>query len=64
MYIWLEKHNLPHGIAVAGHQNTYGGGVYGDAFLVKFNPAGVRQWATYYGGNGDDVWYSCAVDLW
>ena len=43
------------------HQFTYGGGVY-DAYLVKFNAAGVRQWATYYGGTGDETGYSCAVD--
>jgi hypothetical protein len=42
-------------IATAGsHQSLHGGSSY-DAFLVKFNAAGVRQWGTYYGGNGDDV---------
>jgi hypothetical protein len=54
-------------IAVGGHQNTYGGGslgscIYGDAFLVKFNSAGVRQWATYYGGSEDEQGSSCALD--
>ena len=43
------------GIATTGaHQTTYGGGNY-DAFLVKFNSSGVRQWGTYYGGTGDDM---------
>ena len=51
-------------IASGGHQNTYsGGGLFsGDAFLVKFNSAGVRQWATYYGGTDDEFGNSCAVD--
>jgi gliding motility-associated-like protein len=47
-------------IASGGHQNTFGGGW--DAFLVKFNSAGVRQWATYYGGTVNDDGRSCAVD--
>ena len=52
-------------IATAGsHQSNYGGGIanYGDAFLVKFNSAGIRQWGTYYGGGGADIGYSCATD--
>lgn len=48
-------------IASGGHQNTFGGGPY-DAFLVKFNANGVRQWGTYYGGTDVDLAYSCAVD--
>ena len=44
--------NSTTGIATTGaHQTTYGGGYY-DAFLVKFNSSGVRQWGTYYGGTG------------
>ena len=39
-------------------QVGYGGGTY-DAALVKFNSAGVRQWATEYGGTGTD--YATAV---
>jgi hypothetical protein len=48
-------------IAANGYQNTYGGGSY-DAYLVKFNSAGVRQWGTYYGGVGYDEGRSCALD--
>ena len=47
-------------IASGGYQNTYAGGF--DAFLVKFNSLGVRQWATYYGGNGSEFGNACAVD--
>jgi hypothetical protein len=43
------------------HQTSYGAGLY-DAFLVKFNASGVRQWGTYYGSGGNDMARSCATD--
>ncbi len=42
------------------HQTIFGG--ITDAFLVKFNNSGVRQWGSYYGGNGGDYAFSCAID--
>jgi hypothetical protein len=47
--------------STGAHQTAYGGGV-NDAFIVKFNASGVRQWGSYYGGSGDDLGYSCSID--
>lgn len=49
-------------IATAGaHQVTLNGGA--DAFLVKFNSNGVRQWGTYYGGaNNEEYNVSCVAN--
>lgn len=48
-------------IASGGYQNTFGGGS-ADGFLVKFDSAGTRLWATYYGGSDEDKFYSVATD--
>ncbi|WEK17926.1 MAG: SBBP repeat-containing protein [Candidatus Pedobacter colombiensis] len=37
----------------AVHQSAFAGGSE-DAFIAKFNSTGLRQWGTYYGGNGSD----------
>lgn len=49
------------GIATAG---TYQTAVSGstDAFIAKFNSAGVRQWGSYFGGADTEEGYSVAVD--
>lgn len=48
------------GIASGGHQNTMAGNH--DAYLVKFNAAGIRVWGTYYGGTGLDGGQEVATD--
>jgi hypothetical protein len=48
-------------IAFNGHQNMLASDR--DAFLAKFGPSGELQWATYYGGNGDDWGFCCAADV-
>lgn len=48
------------GISESGFQNDLGG--ENDAFLVKFNADGTREWATYYGGDQEDYAYSVATD--
>ncbi|MEO6302628.1 MAG: hypothetical protein ABIP51_05610, partial [Bacteroidia bacterium] len=55
-------------IATPGsHQPVQGGGFAGpgtsDAYLVKFDPNGVRIWGTFYGGVGVEWAYSCATDV-
>ncbi|MDP1728216.1 MAG: PKD domain-containing protein [Bacteroidota bacterium] len=52
------------GIATAGsHQSTFGNGSStGDAFLMKFNASGVKQWGTYIGGSGDDYGDGIAIE--
>ncbi len=44
-----------------GFQNTYGGGV-SDAYLIKYDPAGIRIWATYYGDIYDSMGNSLVID--
>lgn len=53
--------NLSTGLATVGaHQTAITSGY--DGILVKFNSMGVREWATYYGGNGIDFTHGCATD--
>lgn len=42
-------------------QTNYGGGTY-DIAILKFNAAGVRQWATWYGGINTDFGTALASD--
>lgn len=47
-------------IASGGFQNTKS--VVRDGYLVKFNKDGVRQWGTYYGGDGSDGAFGVEID--
>jgi len=51
--------NLP--VLAGGYSQIYGGG-WEDAFVVKFNSAGTRLWACYYGGNDWDQGKGIATD--
>lgn len=59
-FIYLAGMTTSSNLAFNGYQSTINGG--GDLFLVKFNSSCVRQWATYYGGNGGDMIDNCVVD--
>lgn len=43
------------------YQSVFAGGNT-DAYLVKFNQHGLRHWATYYGGSGDDEGLNIDLD--
>jgi hypothetical protein len=49
------------GIATPGSYQPLTGISY-DAYVVKFNTTGVRQWGTYYGGASADYGFACAID--
>jgi hypothetical protein len=50
------------GITTLGGWQTVFGGNDRDMFLVRFNASGVRQWATYWGGNSVDDFNALGCD--
>jgi len=59
--VYLGGYSNAPDIASGGYQNTFAGGGK-DGFLVKFDTAGNRLWATYYGGNNEDIGHNVATD--
>lgn len=51
----------PNNVATAGsHDAVYNSG--DDGLLVKFSPAGVRSWGTYFGGPSSEWWQRVEAD--
>ncbi len=48
-------------LAFNAYQNKFGGGSF-DAFLMKYNSAGIPQFFTFFGGSGGEFGHSCSVD--
>ena len=61
IYIIGYTQNTSNISSTGAHQDSLGGN--NDAFIVKFNTNGVRQWATYYGGTGNDIGVGISTDL-
>ena len=62
VYICGQANSTANIATPGSHQPTKSGGA--DGFLVKFNSSGVRQWGTYYGGNGNsDRSHYCNTDI-
>lgn len=49
-------------VSAGAHQTVFGGGAFKDAYLVKFDSTGARQWATYYGGSNEDIGFALSCD--
>ena len=62
LYVTGETYSsdLPTQTLSGAYNQAYGGD--GDAFILKFNSSGVRQWATYYGGAGHEIGFSIYTD--
>lgn len=54
VYITGNTNSITSIATTSSFQSTKVGTVNDDVFVAKFNSIGVRQWGTYYGGNGND----------
>jgi len=62
--IWVTgTTNSPDFPMRGGLDTTYnGGGLYGDAFVVKMTSTGRPTWSSFFGGSGDDAGQSIGID--
>lgn len=60
--IYLSGTTISPGLATVGAAQTSLGGGSWDAFVVKFDTGGFRQWCTYLGGNGTEYGASIFTD--
>lgn len=60
--IVIGNTNSTTAIATFGARQTIFGSGSSDAFISKFNTSGVRQWATYFGGNSSEDGNGIATD--
>lgn len=62
-YVYISgTTNSSSGIATTGsHKSIFSGGINSDAFLVKFDSTGLRQWGTYYGDTAVDACYGMDI---
>ncbi len=63
--VWVggtAQNGMPLQTLAGAYNQPFLGGI-SDAFLLKFSMAGVRLWATYYGGPGTDVCKGIHSDL-
>jgi hypothetical protein len=51
-------------VGITTSSNNIASGPFGgfDAFIAKFNSAGIRLWANFYGGPQSDYGSSCSID--
>ncbi|MBL7719528.1 MAG: T9SS type A sorting domain-containing protein [Flavipsychrobacter sp.] len=62
IYLAGKTNSLTNIATVGSHQATLTGS-FSDAFLAKFDTSGQLLWATYYGGQGDDLAFSVTSDI-